>query len=289
MAAVWGVSIWGVYSDVHITVTKMFGHNFQVYTAVQEHCCVAVTELMQCHILELRSFGEAFEVLIYRIAVTVVPSCGHKHHFGMSEIITEGEFQLFNVVPLSEKDFFQLLSHTDDADTALGLRIGQIMLSTYISQRMVYGDRVVLEVNVLPRKTETFSRTHSRVQQHLDDTLEVLIPRLAFKVSHEPFELVLLQSLVLTAFLSLRQYHVTAGSVTDKALLCSSAEDALHNDVQLLDSRRVQIIGLHYLRQPGSVDVLDFYVTENRLDVVFVLPPIGVDGALFQLLRSIVL
>ncbi len=45
----------------------------------------------------------------------------------MSEIITESEFQLFDVVPLSEKDFFQLLPHTDDADTALGLRIGQLV------------------------------------------------------------------------------------------------------------------------------------------------------------------
>ena len=115
-----GVDVCG---DVHITVTKMLGHNFQVDTVVQEHCCVAVTELMQCHILELRSFGKAFEGLIHRIAVTVIPSCGHEHHFRVSEIITEGEFQLFDVVLLSEKDFFQLLPHTDDADTALGLRI----------------------------------------------------------------------------------------------------------------------------------------------------------------------
>ena len=43
--------------DVHITVTKMFGHNFQVDTAVQEHCGIAVSELMQCHILDPRSIG----------------------------------------------------------------------------------------------------------------------------------------------------------------------------------------------------------------------------------------
>ena len=53
-----------VSGNVHITVTKMLGHNFQVDTAVQEHCGVAVTELMKCHILEFRSFGEAFERLI---------------------------------------------------------------------------------------------------------------------------------------------------------------------------------------------------------------------------------
>ena len=43
--------------DVHITVTKMLRHDFQVDTAVQEHCGVAMAELMQCHILELRSLS----------------------------------------------------------------------------------------------------------------------------------------------------------------------------------------------------------------------------------------
>ncbi|GEM_PF-7099218 len=56
-----GIDIGG---DVHITVAKMFGHKFQIDTAIQEHCGVAVTELMKCHILEFRSFGEAFEGLI---------------------------------------------------------------------------------------------------------------------------------------------------------------------------------------------------------------------------------
>ena len=41
-----GVDVGG---DVHITVTKMFGHNFQIDTAVQEHCCVTVPELMKSY------------------------------------------------------------------------------------------------------------------------------------------------------------------------------------------------------------------------------------------------
>lgn len=69
---------------------------------------------------------------------------------------------------------------------------------------------------------------------------------------------------------------------------CSSAEDALHYDVQFLDCCRVQVIGLHYLRQPGSIDVLYLDVAKNRLDVVLVLPLVGVDRAFFQLLRSVV-
>ena len=66
------------------------------------------------------------------------------------------------------------------------------MLSAYIGQRVVYRDSVVLKVDVLPRKTKALSRTHTRVQQNLDDTLEVFVPRLAFEVFHEPFELVFL-------------------------------------------------------------------------------------------------
>lgn len=81
---------------------------------------------------------------------------------------------------------------------------------------MVDRDRVVLKVDVLPRKSETFSRTHTRVQQNFDDTLKVLVPRLAFKVSHEPFELVFFQSLVFSAFLTLGQDHVPAGSLAVK-------------------------------------------------------------------------
>ena len=47
-----GIDVGG---NVHITVTKMLGHNFQVYTAVEQKRSVTVSELMQGHILELRS------------------------------------------------------------------------------------------------------------------------------------------------------------------------------------------------------------------------------------------
>ena len=56
-----GIDVGG---DVHITMTKVLGHDFQVDTAVQEHSSIAMSKLMQGHILELRSFGEAFERLI---------------------------------------------------------------------------------------------------------------------------------------------------------------------------------------------------------------------------------
>jgi len=110
----------------------------------------------------------------------------------MSEVITEGIFQLFDILFLCKKNLFQLLPHTDDADTALGLRISQFMLSAYVGQRVVYRDSVVLKVDILPSKSKALSRTHTRVQQNLDDTLEVLVPRLTFEVFHEPFELVFL-------------------------------------------------------------------------------------------------
>ena len=50
--------------DVHISVSKMLRYNFQVYTAVEQKRSVTVPELIKSHILELRSFGEAFEGLI---------------------------------------------------------------------------------------------------------------------------------------------------------------------------------------------------------------------------------
>ena len=61
--------------DVHITVSKMLGYNFQVNTAVKQKRSVTVTELMKSHIFKFRSFGEAFKGLIHRITVTVVSSC----------------------------------------------------------------------------------------------------------------------------------------------------------------------------------------------------------------------
>ena len=38
-----GIDVGG---DVHITMTKVLGNHFQVYTAVKEHCSVAMSELM---------------------------------------------------------------------------------------------------------------------------------------------------------------------------------------------------------------------------------------------------
>ena len=42
----------------------MLRYNLQVYTAVEQKRSVTVPELIKSHILELRSFGEAFEGLI---------------------------------------------------------------------------------------------------------------------------------------------------------------------------------------------------------------------------------
>ena len=145
-----------------------------------------------CTIGKARSGKNEKPIVIPDGTVTIVSSCRNEHHFRVSEVITEGIFQLFDILFLCKKYLFQLLPHTDDADTALGLRISQFMLSAYVGQRVVYRDSVVLEVDILPSKSKALSRTHTRVKQNLDDTLEVLVPRLTFEVFHEPFELVFL-------------------------------------------------------------------------------------------------
>lgn len=75
---------------------------------------------------------------------------------------------------------------------------------------------------------------------------------------------------------------------TNKALLCSTAENVLHDNIELFHGCGIEVKVLHDLCQLRCRDILDFHIAENWLNVVLVLPLVGVDSAFFQLMRCIV-
>ena len=62
-----------VCSYAYVAVTEMLGYYFNVNAAVKKHCSITVPKLMKRQRLKLSTICEAFQRMVYRLPVTIIP------------------------------------------------------------------------------------------------------------------------------------------------------------------------------------------------------------------------